>query len=379
MIKIGFIINPIAGMGGRVGLKGTDGVVDKAISLGAIPVAPQKALGMLKEFHSSYSNQDNVHWYTCEGSMGDDALTAAKITNKTIIYTPSHTSTSAHDTREAGKKFLESQIDLLVFCGGDGTARDLFSVLDKKIPLLGIPAGVKMHSSVFGITTSATAKMLHEFIKGRLTIGDTEIMDLDEDLYRKGEWKVRLFGVVKGIVEPTYIQVGKESFESVSDDAVKEELADHIHDEMEKNKEVLYLFGSGGTIDFIAKKLGFDHTLLGIDAIYQNQLVGKDLNESQILDLLNKHKKAKVLLSPIGAQGFILGRGNLQLSPRVIKKIGLDNILIVATPSKLSHTSILRVDTGDRKVDALFMKREFYMVLIGYRLSRVVKIQTNNF
>jgi predicted polyphosphate/ATP-dependent NAD kinase len=377
--QIGFIVNPIAGMGGRVGLKGTDDVLKKAVMLGAKPVAPQKAEEMLREFYAISTNHDDLHWITCGGDMGNNELKAIGIKNKQVIYSPSEKTTSADDTKNACKKLLEHPIDLLVFCGGDGTTRDIFTIIDRKIPLLGIPAGVKMHSGVFGINTSATAKMLHEFINKRLTIGDAEIMDLDEELYRSGQWKVRLFGVARGIVEPTYIQVGKASFESVSDDEVKDELAEHINDEMEKHPDWLFLFCAGGTIDYIAKKLNIQHSLLGIDAIYQKQLVGKDVNEEQILTLLKKYPKAKILLSPIGAQGFILGRGNLQLSPAVINKIGIDNIIVVATPSKLMHTPILRVDTGDKKLDHLFTKQGYLMVVIGYRLSRVVKLQTNSF
>ncbi|MCK5031913.1 MAG: NAD(+)/NADH kinase, partial [Thermoplasmatales archaeon] len=141
----------------------------------------------------------------------------------------------------------------------------------------------------------------------------------------------------------------------------------------------LFLFGSGGTIDYIAQKMDLDNTLLGIDAVYDKKLIGKDLNEEGILKLLNKYPKAKVILSPIGAQGFILGRGNLQLSPKVIKKIGIDNIIVISTPSKLASTPVIRVDPGDKKLDHLFVEREFTMVVIGYRLSRVVRIQTNNF
>jgi predicted polyphosphate/ATP-dependent NAD kinase len=378
-VQIGFLVNPIAGMGGRVGLKGTDGVLNKAVMLGAKPVAPQKAEEMLHEFCAISTNHRDLQWITCGGDMGNSELEAVGIKNKQVVYSPSGNTTSADDTKNACKKLLEHRIDLLVFCGGDGTTRDIFTIVDKKIPLLGIPAGVKMHSGVFGINTTAAAKMLHEFINERLTIGDAEIMDLDEELYRRGEWKVRLFGVAKGIVEPTYIQVGKACFESVSDDEVKDELAEHINDELEKHPEWLFLFCSGGTIDYIAKKLNIQHTLLGIDAVYQKQLVGKDVNEEQILTLLKKYPKAKILLSPIGAQGFILGRGNLQLSPAVIKKIGIENIIVVATPSKLMHTPILRVDTGDKKLDRLFAMQGYLMVVIGYRLSRVVKLQTNSF
>ena len=378
-VRIGFLVNPIAGMGGRVGLKGTDGVLKKAVMLGAKAVAPQKAEETLREFYAISSNHHDLQWITSSGDMGTSELEVVGIKNIQVVYSPSGNTTSASDTKNACKKLLEHHVDLLVFCGGDGTARDIFTIIDKKIPLLGIPAGVKMHSGVFGINTIAAAKMLHEFINKRLTIGDAEIMDLDEEFYRRGEWKVRLFGVAKGIVEPTYIQVGKACFESVSDEEVKDELAEHINDELEKHPDWLFLFCTGGTIDYIAKKLNIQHTLLGIDAVYQKQIVGKDVNEEQILTLLKKYPKTKILLSPIGAQGFILGRGNLQLSPAVINKIGVDNIIVVATPSKLLYTPLLRVDTGDKKLDHLFARQGYFMVVIGYRLSRVVKLQTNSF
>lgn len=378
-MKIGFLVNPIAGMGGRVGLKGTDGVLDKALERGARPVATQKAVDMLREFSKLSKNSPDLVWVTCDGDMGKNQLETAGMKNIQVVYIPSETVTSASDTQNACRSFLGDHLDLFVFCGGDGTARDIFTVVDKKLPLLGIPAGVKMHSGIFGVTTTATAKMLYEFLNKRLTVGDAEIMDLDEDLYRKGEWKVRLYGIVKGIIEPTYIQVGKTCFESVSDDEVKDELADHVKDEMEKHQEWLFFFCAGGTIDYIAKKLKIEHTLLGIDAVYQKTLITKDVNEEQILSLLKKYKQAKIVLSPIGAQGFILGRGNLQLSPAVIHKIGIDNIIVVSTPSKLLHTPILRVDTGDKKLDSLFAKQGYLMVVIGYRLSRVVKIQTNSY
>jgi predicted polyphosphate/ATP-dependent NAD kinase len=372
-LKIGFVVNPIAGMGGRVGLKGTDGVVDKAKELGAKAVAPKKAIEMLGDFLSNYT--DDVFWVTCSKEMGYNELKKAGAKNIEIIYDSKKNLTGSEDTQKACKIFLEKNVDIIVFCGGDGTARDVFSAVKNKIPILGVPSGVKMHSAVFGINTEASAKMLHEFINNRLTIGDAEIMDLDEVRYRKGEWNIKLFGVAKGIVEPTYIQVGKATFESVSDNAIKDELAEHIEDELKENSDFLYLFGSGGTIEYIAEKLGFKNTLLGIDAVYNGQVVGLDLNEEKILKLLDKYPKTKVILSPIGAQGFILGRGNLQLSPRVIKKIGLDNIIVVSTPSKLASTPKIRVDTGDKKLDKMFEEHEFMMIVIGYRLSRVVRIQ----
>lgn len=373
--KIGFLVNPIAGMGGKVGLKGTDGVSDKAKSLGAKPVAPGKALETLEEFLSSYSQSDDIQWFTCSGLMGYAELLKAGAKKIQVVYTYNKDKTSSDDTRNACEKLLTEDVELILFCGGDGTARDIYSVVGDNIPILGIPSGVKMHSAVFGVNTSATAKMLHEFVNNRLTIGDAEIMDLDEDRYRKGEWNIKLFGVAKGIVEPTYVQVGKSVFESVSDNAIKDELTEHIEDEIKENPGFLYLFGSGGTIDYIADKLCLKNTLLGIDAYYNGKIIGSDLNEENILKLLDKYPKTKVILSPIGAQGFILGRGNLQLSPEVIRRISIDNIIVVSTPSKLASTPVIRVDTGDKNLDKMFFDHEFMMVVIGYRLSRVVKLQ----
>ena len=377
--RIGFIVNPIAGMGGKVGLKGTDGVLSQALELGAQPVAPIRAEAMLKEFKTEYGENNPIQWLTCDGDMGKNELQHAGFTNVEIVYTPRSQNTTPSDTKKACQYFLKTPVDLLLFCGGDGTARDIYEIIKDALPLLGIPAGVKMHSAVFGITTSATAKILHEFIHKRLTIGDVDIMDLDEDRYRKGEWNIRLFGIAKGIIEPTYVQVGKTLYESVSDNEIKDELAEHLGEEMDSHPKYLYFFGSGGTIDYVARKMNLDNTLLGIDAVYRKKLVQKDLNEEAILKLLNKYHKAKLVLSPIGAQGFILGRGNLQLSAKVVKKIGVENIIVVSTPSKLIHTPLLRVDTGDRKLDQVFAKLGYLMVVIGYRLSRVVRIQTNNF
>ena len=372
--RIGFIINPIAGMGGRVGLKGTDGVYDEAVKRGAKPVASVKAEEMLKEYISSYSEENDIEWYTCSNSMGGDVLEKAGVKDFEIVYESSK-KTSSVDTKKACECFLNEKLDLVLFCGGDGTARDVFQVVGTNIPLLGVPCGVKMHSGVFAVSTSAAARMLHEFVNQLLRVGDVDILDLDEDRYRLGEWNIKLFGVARGIVEPTYVQVGKTSFESVSDDEILDELAEHVADEMNENSDFLFLMGSGGTIDHIMGEMKIENTLLGIDAVYKSKLLQADINEKQILDLLEKYPMCKVVLSPIGAQGFILGRGNLQLSPRVVRKIGFDNFIIIATPSKLASTPVLRVDTGDKRLDQSFMKKDFMMVVIGYHFSRVVKIQ----
>ncbi|MCD6572055.1 MAG: ATP-NAD kinase family protein [Thermoplasmata archaeon] len=372
--KIGFIVNPIAGMGGRVGLKGTDNVVDKAIELGAKPIAPQRALDALIKIKNL--NHDKIKWYTVEGLMGESILRQSSFRDFDIVYTPKNPDkTSARDTKMACEKMLETGVDLILFCGGDGTARDIYEVVDKKTPMLGIPAGVKMHSGVFAINPDAAAKILKRYLDNELRIGEVELLDLDEEKYRNGVWEIKLYGTGLGLIEPTYIQSGKAVFHEVTDEEIKDEIAEYIIEEMKKDTDSLYILGSGSTLYHIGKKIGVDKTLLGIDAVYSMRQVGKDLNEKQLLELLNEYEKAKLVISPIGAQGFILGRGNQQLSPKVIKKIGIENIIVVATPSKLASTPILRVDTGDKKLDELFVKRGYMIVVIGYRLMKVVKFQ----
>ena len=162
--------------------------------------------------------------------MGFNVLKKNKVDNIEIIHETKKENTTKKDTKKACRKFLEKNVDLIYFCGGDGTTRDIFEVVKENIPLLGIPSGVKMHSGVFAINSSASAKVLNEFINKSLTVGEAEIMDLDEKKYRKGVWHVKLFGIAKGIVEPTYVQVGKASFQSVSDDYIKDELAEHIEE-----------------------------------------------------------------------------------------------------------------------------------------------------
>jgi len=372
-LSVGFIINPIAGMGGRVGLKGTDGVVDEAIRRGARPISYNRAFEAISFFVSTYT--DDISWVTCKGDMGEKILSQLHITNYSTVYDPKSKVTTSQDTKKAICRFIENNVDIIFFSGGDGTARDIAMEVDKRIPMLGIPSGVKMHSAVFGINPIASAKMLHLFAQGGLRCGDVEIMDLDEELYRLGEWKVRLYATALGLVEPQYIQVGKAMFSELSETEIKDELAEHLQDEMKDHSDTVYFFGAGGTIDYIAKKLGFENTVLGVDAVIRNKTIAKDVSEKDILKFIDTYEKAKIVVSPIGAQGFIFGRGNLQFSPIVLKRIGFDNIIVVSTPAKIAATPLLRVDTGDAILDRRFIDMEMMMVVIGYRLFRVVRMQ----
>ncbi len=231
-----------------------------------------------------------------------------------------------------------------------------------------------MYSGVFAVSPARAAEALLGFLRGELALVEAEVLDLDEDKYRAGVWAVRFFHTVLTPFEPTFTQVSKQIIAETSDIESKAEIAWHVCEEIEANPETLFILGPGGTIQAVAAELGVEKTLLGIDAVIGRRLVGRDLNERSLLRLLEKYPNCRLVLSPIGAQGFILGRGNLQLSPEALRRIGAVNIVVVATPSKLARTPQLRVDTGDADLDGELAKPEFLPVVIGYRRRRLVRI-----
>lgn len=378
MKRIGFLINPIAGMGGRVGLKGTDGVVEQARALGALPVAPRRAteaLTKLAQLLSGASAAEPVRWLTCSGIMGEDALRLAGFSAADIEIT--HTTPdqpTAEDTRSAVGSFLRRHVDLILFCGGDGTARDICGIVDVKAPILGIPSGVKMYSGVFGTNPVRTAEIVCAFLQDQLTTAQAEVLDLDEARYREGEWNVRLYHAALTPYKPMHTQLAKAVIEETGDAAIKDAISTYLLEEFERDKTELVLLGPGSTVKSVGDRWGIDKTLLGIDAVVAGKLVGKDLNENEILHLLDEFEKRKLVLSPIGAQGFVLGRGNLQLSPGVVSAIGLENIIVIATPAKLARTPELRFDTGSTTLDAELARERYLRVVIGYRRRRLVRV-----
>ena len=375
MSHIGFIINPIAGMGGRVGLKGTDDIADEAARRGAVPVANARALETLEEFGRLVAGSrypPDIRWSTVAGEMGLCALTAAGFTMVEVVHTPAG-KPSAEDTRAATRKFLAADVDLILFCGGDGTARDICAITGQTTPVLGIPAGVKMYSGVFGVTPARTAQILERHVAGAIGLATVEVLDLDEEKYRRDEWAVRLYMSARTPFEPTHLQAAKVIVSETDEGAAQEDIAAQLREDIEAQPNTMFVLGPGSTLQAVGRALHVDKTLLGIDAVVHGGAVGKDLDERGILDLLERHPACKLVLSPIGAQGFVLGRGNQQLSPAVIRRVGADNIVVVATPAKLARTPLLRFDTGDSALDATLISRRFYSVIIGYHRLRLVK------
>ncbi|MFN3744887.1 MAG: ATP-NAD kinase family protein [Hyphomicrobiaceae bacterium] len=378
MALVGFIVNPIAGMGGRVGLKGTDDVEAEARRRGAEPSAHARARAMLQALqHDLLREVDppDLRWLTCSGEMGASVLAEAGFVPTRVLALPlPGQPSSARDTRAAAAEFLAAGVDLILFCGGDGTARDIASVVAARTPILGIPAGVKMHSGVFGVSPARTADILLRFLKGELRPVEAEILDLDEERYRSGEWIIRLHQTVLTPYEPSFTQLAKQLIIETPEADAKAEIARYVAEIMRSKSDTLFILGPGTTLQAVAEEMGAQKTLLGIDAILAGALVGRDLSEEDIIALLARHPRCKLVLSPIGAQGFVLGRGNLQLSPAALRRIGTRNIIVLATPAKLARTPVLRFDTGDPSLDLELADRGYLPVVVGYRRQRLAKI-----
>lgn len=369
--KIALVVNPIAGMGGRVGLKGTDGkeILKKAIELGAKPIAPLRAIEFLKEI-TNLKNAFELITYPKE--MGEYEALEAGFKPRTVGSLNSQGS-DAEDTKKAIKEFLKLNVDLILFVGGDGTARDILEVLSsvkKNTPVLGIPSGVKMHSSVFAINPRTAAKMVSSFIRQGLPITQGEVMDIDEEEFRKGRLSAKLYGYLLVPYEPTLLQSKKNPTLPINEELLNQlKIAKYIAENIQHN--VYYILGPGSTVFALSRILMIEKSLLGVDILKNNKIIAKDVNEKQILEIVN-NKPAKIIVTPIGGQGFIFGRGNQQISPEVIRKVGKENIIVIATKNKLKNIKKLRVDTGDAELDEELKGK--IKVLVGYGKEVLVEV-----
>lgn len=362
MKRLGLIVNPLAGIGGRVAFKGSDGadIVERALALGAVPLAPSRAVDALKKL---LPLRDDFELMTYSGSMGADEAEQCGFAPTVVGRTEGAARTTADDTRRAADALSREKVDLLLFAGGDGTARDIYDVVGQKTPVLGIPAGVKIHSAVYAQNPAAAGKLAGLFIEGRVKrTKELEVMDIDEDAFREGEVRAKLYGYMRVPDEPRFTQGAKGGGHSSDDGFSMLGIAERIVHDMKPG--VMYLVGSGSTTRAIMEKLGLPNTLLGIDVVKDRQLVAADCTERRLLELIDG-QPAEVIVTPIGGQGYILGRGNQQLSPDVLRKVGPDHVTVIATPAKVgslpSHQ--IRVDTGDVDVDE--MLRGPHRVLSG--------------
>lgn len=356
---IGLIINPIAGMGGKVALKGTDGpgILAEAMRRGAAPEANQRAVRTLKRIKSL---MPNITVLTCSRAMGQEACTEAGISYKVVYSVGSET--SAEDTKSAALKLKDCGVSLILFAGGDGTARNLYDAVGTKVPALGIPAGVKIQSGVFAVDPDMAGLTAVDFLRGRsLHLVEKEVIDLDENAYRNGHIHSSLYGYLKVPDQPKYVQSAKISGES-SSWTVDWRAAKHIIDHMEQ--DVCYAIGAGTTAKTISQALGVSYELLGVDVVSNKRLIAQDVTESQLWEYVCSGN-LQIVVSPIGGQGFLFGRGNHQFSPRILSRVGRENIFIIASMKKIMSIKdhCLRVDCGDPQVDQQL--RGYYKVICG--------------
>ena len=367
MKRIGLIANPIAGMGGSVGLKGTDGeIIKDAIELGATPVVPKR----VEVFLSHIKSKDEIFLLVAPGKMGEDLVSGKGFNYEVIGHIQQYT--TAEDTKRIANLMLEEQVELIIFCGGDGTARDIFDAIKLKIPVVAIPSGVKMFSSVFALNPKAGAQIVDKFIEETIDKQEKEILDIDEDAFRDNRLVSKLYGYLVVPKIQNLIQNAKDSSKvGRTIDENKYEIAQQIIETMEE--DILYLLGPGTTVKSITDQLNLVKSLLGVDAIYNKSLIGKDLNESGIISLLDKYQNGKIIVSPIGGQGFVFGRGNQQFTPKILKRLGKKNIIIIGTEDKIKSLKCLMVDTGDIKTNEMF--KGLTKVIIGYKEELIIEIE----
>jgi len=358
--RLGLIINPIAGIGGRVGLKGSDGaeIQQRALELGAVPQSQTRAIQALKRIKPV----DDLEVITYPDEMGEDAARACRF-EPTVIGSITPGETTPEDTRNAAREMLRLNANLLLFAGGDGTARDIYNAIGNDLPVLGIPAGVKIHSAVFGTNPLSAGDLAALYLQGKASIlREAEVMDIDEEASRQGIVSAKLYGYLKVPFQRRLLQ-GLKTPSSPGEQAAMTAIAAHVVSNMEDGW--LYIIGPGTTTRAITSRLGLAKTLIGVDVVARGELVATDVNESQLLELI-EGRKARIVVAPIGGQGCIFGRGNQQISPKVIEKVGGNNVIVVSTTGKIHSLRgrPLWVDTGDQEVDR--MLGGYVQVVTGY-------------
>lgn len=374
VLSIGLLVNPLAGVGGSLALKGSDGeeVRQLVAEAGGSRRSMERAARALSVLHEA---RLPIAFSTWGGAMGEDLLRELGV-EATVLGEPGASPSSADDTRRAAA-VLAGHCDLLVFVGGDGTARDVFDAVGEQMPVLGIPAGVKMHSGVFAVSPEAAGELLLQLARGGLVgLRRQEVRDIDETAFREGRVKTRFYGEMLVPGEGRFLQhtkVGGREDQAL----VAADIAAWLAPELEP--ETLYLLGPGSTTAAVLEELGLPATLLGVDALLDNRVVAADASEQTLLSLLAGHSgPAQIIVTAIGGQGHIFGRGNQQLSPEVIRAVGLDHITVIAAKSKVAALDgrPLRVDTNDPALDRALSG--YRPVITGYEDEILYRVATSD-
>ena len=353
-LKVGLIINPIAGLGGRLGLKGSDNL-PAALKTSVFTHAEARAQRALRPLRSCASRLQFVCW---AGAMGQLVLDSLNFESE-VLGASQGEAYSADDTKRAALKLSKAGIDILLFAGGDGTARDIYDAVGESIPVLGVPAGVKMHSGVFAVSPEAAGELLVELLEGGLVaLAPQEVRDIDEVAFRSNVVKSRFYGEMQVPAQGRFLQHTKVGGVECSELAAAD-IADWVVADMEPGAS--YVIGPGSTTAAIMAEMGLRNTLLGVDVVRDGKILQSDCNELDLLACLSQYPgPAKIIVTVIGGQGHVFGRGNQQISPDVIRRVGLECIDIVAAKSKIAALQgrPFLLDTNDPELD---------LELAGYR------------
>ena len=367
--RLGLIVNPVAGMGGRVGLKGTDGLSEQARKLGAEPLSEARALRALRRLNTQ---RGGLAILAAGGAMG--ASVAAEAGLLCQVVTEPSGATSATDTTNAVRAIMAAQADLILFAGGDGTARDIYALAGETVPILGIPSGVKMQSAVFATSPEASGDLVAAILalpdRSRVQYRPSEVMDIDEEALRQGAISPRLFGYAKVPYVARLLQNAKVRNHGI-DEAALDSAARRMAGEMEPN--AIYAIGPGRSAKRIVSALDLSGSLLGTDLVAGGRLIARDANERAILDAA-RGRKLWIIVGVIGGQGHVFGRGNQELSPAVIRLAGRDGITIIASQQKLLalEDKRLLVDTGDLALDRELAG--YWRVVVGPQEDMVMQV-----
>jgi predicted polyphosphate/ATP-dependent NAD kinase len=374
--KLGVIVNPVAGVGGRVGLKGSDGAdtLRKALERGAVRDAPRRARLALERLARL---KDHVEIVTWPGEMGEEEARATGFDPRVlgsfrgrrtyslaeaerpgggpfVVSGDDFVLTTAADTGQAARDLVGAGVDLILFAGGDGTARTICDAVGDEVPVIGVPAGVKIHSAVYATTPAAAGDVAALFLHDRpaaVRLREGEVMDIDEEAFREDRVSAHLYGYMTVPYARGLTQSAKAGGVAGEERALNDVAAEIVG---EMRPGVLFILGPGTTTRAVMERLGLPKTLLGVDAVRDGALAGADLTEREILALIAEASEARVIVTAIGGQGHIFGRGNQQISPAVIRKVGKAGITVIATQTKLLSLEgrPLLVDTGDPALDA---------------------------
>ena len=366
MFKLGLIVNPLAGVGGAVGLKGSDGetTVQEALKRGARARAPERAiraLGVLAGF------KDRLQIYCYAGDMGETEASDAGFCAERVGE-PAAATTTAADTETAALALMARGVDLILFAGGDGTARNIVNAVGTRQPVLGVPAGVKMHSGVYAVSPEAAGEIIRMLIEGELvTIVEQEVRDIDEDAFRQGVVKAKYYGELLVPEEGRFLQQVKNGGREVEELVLADIAADLIEN---MDEETLYIVGPGSTTRALMEEMGLENTLLGVDLVRDQQLLASDVSGPELEAALDSHSgPVKAVITAIGGQGHIIGRGNQQLTPKVLRRLGREGLQVIATKTKILELAgrPLLVDSHDVELDRAL--EGYVRVTTGYRDS----------